>query len=94
MGRCSGRRTADAPGARAKPGEPAVRVLAAGGRGSAGEGRLEALRVSESHSPASIKWGGGINRGEDREALQSLEKKSRRPNTVLTCIYSTYAILE
>lgn len=94
MGRCSGRRTTDAPGARAKAGEPAVRALAAGGRGSAGEGRLETLGVSEPQSLVSIKWGGGINRGKDREALQSLEKKSRRPNTVLTCIYSTYAISE
>lgn len=43
------------------------RVLAAGGLGSSGEG-LETL-VSETQSPVSIKWGGGINRGEDREAL-------------------------
>lgn len=69
-------------------------MLAAGGQGSAGEGWLETLRVSEPQSPVSTKWGGGINRGEDQDALQSLEKKSRRPNTVLKCIYSTYAVSE
>lgn len=69
-------------------------MLAAGGRGAAGEGQLETLRVSEPQSPVSIKWGGGINRGEDQDAPQSLQKKSRRPNTVLKCIYSTYAIFE
>lgn len=94
MGRWSGRRTADAPGARAKAGEQAARVPAAGGRGAAGEGRLEALRVSETQSPVSVRWGGGINREEGQDALQSLEKQSRKPNTALKCIYSTYAVLE
>lgn len=71
-----------------------ARALAVGGQGPAGEGPLEALRVSEPQSPVSVKRGGGINRGEDRGTLQPLEKKSRRPNTVLKRIYSTYAVSE
>ena len=42
-----------------------ARALAVGGQGPAGEGLLEALRVSEPPSPVSIKRGGGKNRGED-----------------------------
>ena len=65
MGRWRRRRTADAPGAQAKARSRAGQGACSWGQGPAGEGLLEALRVSEPLSPVSIKRGGGKNRGED-----------------------------
>lgn len=68
-------RTTDVPGARANAAEQR-------GPGCSQLGdwvlQVRGLRpwVSEPQSPVSIKRGGGINRGEDREALQSLERKA------------------
>lgn len=52
------------------------RVLAVGVHGPAGEGWHETMGVSQPQFPVSTKWEGGVNRGEDREALPSLERKA------------------